>query len=113
MNLATKAISDHFSVAAQVCPEDVPTIAAAGFKTLINNRPDGEGGPGQPKSAELERVSTEQGLRYVYLPVVSGAITPAQANAMREALVSAPTPVLAFCRSGARSSMLLSLSQAA
>ena len=113
MNLVTKAVSDHLSVTEQVSPYDVPSIAAAGFKTLINNRPDGEGGPSQPKSAELEKVSTALGLRYVYLPVVSGAITPVQATAMREALASAPAPVLAFCRSGARSSMLFAMSRGA
>ena len=111
MNLVTKAVSGHFSVTAQVSVGDVPNIAAAGFKTLINNRPDGEGGPSQPKSAELEKVCTALGLRYVYLPVVSGAITPAQVNAMRDALAAALTPVLAFCRSGARSSTLFSMSQ--
>lgn len=70
---------------------------------MINNRSDGQGGNTQP-SAEIERSARALGLNFIYnLPVavVIGVITPALA--MREALTSAPTPVLAFCRSGARS----------
>lgn len=78
-------------------------VAAMGFKTVVNNRPDGEGGPGQPLSQAMAAAAQANGLRYVYLPVVSGAITPEQAQALHEALQSAPQPVLAFCRSGARS----------
>ena len=46
--------TDKFSTAPQVSPSDLPEIAAMGFKTVINNRPDGEGGADQPSSAELE-----------------------------------------------------------
>ncbi len=84
-----------------------------GFATLINNRPDGEGGSGQPTSHDIELAALAAGLHYVYLPVVAGAITPAQALAMRQALANAPVPVLAFCRSGARSAQLYALAQAA
>jgi uncharacterized protein (TIGR01244 family) len=97
-------------VAAQLSVHDLPAVAAQGFRTVINNRPDGEGGPGQPDSREFEAAAQALGLHYVYLPVVSGAITTlTQAQAMREALATAPGPVLAFCRSGARSAQLYSL----
>ena len=102
-----------FAVTAQLTVGDVHGLAAMGFTALINNRPDGEGGSAQPLSRDIEQAARTAGLHYVYLPVVSGAITPAQAVAMRQALVTAPAPVLAFCRSGARSAQLYQLAQAA
>lgn len=104
-------LSPAFAVAPQLAPSDVADLARQGFKTLINNRPDGEGGAAQPSSAELEHATCAAGLHYVYLPVVGGAITAAQVGAMRSALAAAPRPVLAFCRSGARSTQLFHLAQ--
>ena len=105
----TRSLTSTFSVAAQLSPADLPAMAAQGFKTVINNRPDGEGGDAQPLSADLQQAALAAGLHYVYLPVVSGAVTPANVGALRDALASAPVPVLAFCRSGARSAQLHSL----
>lgn len=102
----TRILTATFSVSAQLSPADLPAIATQGFKTVINNRPDGEGGDGQPRSADMQRAAQAAGLHYVYLPVVSGALTPANVQAMRDALASAPAPVLAYCRSGARSAQL-------
>ena len=111
MSIQTQTIAPGFAVAAQLAVEQVADAAAQGFKTLINNRPDGEGGPGQPPSQAIAAAAQAQGLHYVYLPVVSGAITPEQVLAMRDTLQSAPQPVLAFCRSGARSTQLYALAQ--
>lgn len=110
-----RILTPTFSVSAQLSPADLPAMAAQGYKTVINNRPDGEGGDAQPLSADLQRAALAAGLHYVYLPVVSGALTPADVGAMRDALASAPAPVLAFCRSGARSAQLhgLAFGQAA
>lgn len=80
-----------------------------GFKTVVNNRPDGEGGADQPTSAELAVAAEAAGLRYVYLPVVSGQITEQQARDFAGLLSNAPAPLLAFCRSGARSQNLYQL----
>lgn len=102
-----------FAVTAQLTVGDVPGLAAQGFTALINNRPDGEGGSAQPLSRDIEQAARTADLHYVYLPVVSGAITPAQAVAMRQALATALAPVLAFCRSGARSAQLYQLAQTA
>ena len=59
----------------------------------------------------MERAATAAGLHYVYLPVVSGAITPEQVHAMHKVLIAASKPMLAFCRSGARSAQLVGLAQ--
>jgi len=109
MTLHFKWLSDTLAAAGQIGPADVPAIAAHGFKTVINNRPDGEGGPAQPTSAELQSAAQAAGLAYVYLPVVSGQLTPEQVITMAGTLRSAATPVFAFCRSGARTEHLFRL----
>jgi uncharacterized protein (TIGR01244 family) len=113
MAATIRPLNASFAVTGQLTPDDIPGIAAQGFATLINNRPDGEGGGSQPPSSSIEQAARAAGLNYVYLPVVSGAISPAQAEAMRQALATVPPPVLAFCRSGARSAQLYSLAQTA
>lgn len=111
MSLAIRPINSHFAVVGQLAVSDLAAVAALGFKTVINNRPDLEGGPDQPTSAAMQAAAQAAGLAYVYLPVVSGAYTPEQIQAMRDALDQAAQPVLAFCRSGARSTQLFMLAQ--
>ena len=106
-------LNPSFAVSAQLAVDAVPSVLAQGFASLMNNRPDGEGGSAQPLSRDIEQAALAAGLHYVYLPVVAGAITPEQATAMRKALETAPGPVLAFCRSGIRSAQLYTLAQAA
>jgi uncharacterized protein (TIGR01244 family) len=109
MTLHFKWLSDAVAAAGQISPADIPAIAAHGFKTVINNRPDGEGGPAQPLSAELQRAAEAAGLAYFYLPIVSGQLTPEQVDAMARALQGSGGPVFAFCRSGARTEHLFRL----
>ena len=87
-----------------------PDAAAAGFRSVVNNRPDFEGGPDQPSNAAIEAAARAAGLEYAFLPVAGGFQTPEQAQAMAELMDSLPKPVLAFCRSGARSGRLYALS---
>lgn len=109
MTLHFKWLSDAVAAAGQIAPADIPAIAAHGFKTVINNRPDGEGGPAQPASEELRRAAEAAGLSYVYLPVVSGQMTPEQVAHMAQAMSGSNGPVFAFCRSGARTEHLFRL----
>lgn len=111
MSLPIRSVSPSFSVMGQLAPNDLATVAALGFKTVINNRPDLEGGSDQPASTIMQAAAEAAGLVYVYLPVVSGAYTPEQIQAMRHVLDTAAEPVLAFCRSGARSTQLFMLTQ--
>lgn len=108
---AARPLNASFSVAGYLQPGDIAALAAQGFASVINNLPDGEGGSTQALSHDIAQAAQAAGVHYVYLPVIAGAITPAQVQAMRDALASAPAPVLAFCRSGARSAQLYSLSQ--
>ena len=106
-----RRVTDDFSTAPQISVADVAEAARQGFKTLINNRPDGEV-PNQPSSAEVEAAAKAVGLAYHHIPVVGGP-TPAQVEATQAVLAQAEQPVLAFCRSGTRSIVTWSLSQAA
>lgn len=95
--------------APQLGPEHMAAAAAAGFRSVINNRPDGEGGPAQPSSAAVQAAAQAAGLQYAYLPVLGSMQTPEQARAMAELLATLPKPILAYCRSGARSAKLCAL----
>jgi len=109
MTLHFKWLSDTVAAAGQIGPTDLPIIAAHGFKTVINNRPDGEGGPNQPATGQLQQAAEAAGLHYVYLPVVSGQLTPKDVVDMAKCLETAVAPVFAFCRSGARTEHLFRL----
>ncbi|MCV2370752.1 protein tyrosine phosphatase family protein [Roseateles oligotrophus] len=111
MSIPVRSVTPEFYVAAQLTPADMAGAAAMGFKTVINNRPDLEGGAEQPSSGSIQAAAEAAGLVYVHLPVVAGAITPEQAASMKQALDAALPPVLAFCRSGARSTQLFMLAQ--
>lgn len=107
-----RKIDDQFSVSPQLEPDEMGAVATAGFKSIIINRPDGEGAD-QPSSAEVTTAAQAAGLRVAYVPVVSGQITQANLSDFAKAIEDLPTPVLAYCRSGTRSATLWSLTQAA
>ncbi|MET0272412.1 MAG: TIGR01244 family sulfur transferase [Phenylobacterium sp.] len=106
-----RRVTDDISVAPQISVGDVEEAARQGFKTIINNRPDGED-PSQPPGAEIEAAAKAAGLAYVHIPVRGGP-TPDQVEATAKVMAEAPHPVLAFCRSGTRSINTWSLSEAA
>jgi sulfide:quinone oxidoreductase len=103
MTVSLTQRTSTFATAPQISTTDMQEIAEQGYKTVINNRPDGEGGSDQPLSAEVAKAAAEYGIDYVYLPVISGQITEAQVAQFAELLATKPGPILAFCRSGARS----------
>jgi uncharacterized protein (TIGR01244 family) len=104
--LTTRPIADGINVAPQLSPEAMAEAAAAGFKSVINNRPDFEHGPDQPSSAQLQTAAAAAGLQYRYLPVSGGYQSPDEIAAFARLLEELPRPILAFCRSGARSTNL-------
>lgn len=104
------ALTPQLSVRPQVVPEEIAALAKAGFKGIINNRPDGEA-PDQPRSDEIEAEASRHGLKYWHIPVVPGQATQADAHAFSQALNDAKGPVVAFCRTGNRSTGLFKMSQ--
>lgn len=107
MNLRT--LNANFAVTGQITASDMQDIAKAGFKSLICNRPDGEAGD-QPTFKEIEAAARQAGLQARYVPIVPGQTTEADVTAFREALTQLPVPTLAYCRTGARSSMMWEMS---
>ncbi|MBV8380692.1 MAG: TIGR01244 family phosphatase [Paucibacter sp.] len=105
-DLPINPLTPAFSVAPQLEPEAMAAVAAAGYKSVVNNRPDFEGGPDQPTSSAIEAAAHAAGLEYRYLPVNGAYQSPEEIAAMRALIDSLPQPVLAFCRSGARSTKL-------
>jgi len=106
MALPAQALSADFCVAPQLEPAAMAEAAAAGIRSVINNRPDFEGGPDQPTNAVMEAAAMAAGLEYRFLPVNGGYQSPEEIAAFAQLLASLPKPILAFCRSGARSSRL-------
>ncbi len=96
-------------VTGQLFDDTVRIAARQGIRTIINNRPDNEA-PGQPLSADLQRTAEELGLKFIFQPVVSGAMTPRDVEVFREIYKDVEKPLLIFCRTGARSTRLFEAS---
>ena len=111
MSAAIRPLSPAFAVAPQLGPEDMADVAAAGYKSLIINRPDYEGGPDQPTAADVARAAEALGLTVQYQPVVSGAMTMDDVTRFAELLRTLPGPVLAYCRTGTRCTNLYANAQ--
>jgi len=109
MDFQAQNINADFATCPQLLPAQMAAVAAAGFKSVINNRPDHEGGTEQPSSADLERAAIAAGLSYAYLPVVPTDIKADEVASMGALVDELPKPVLAFCRSGARAAKLYQL----
>jgi len=106
MTIQVQPMSPDVSVAPQLAPEAMAALADAGFKSVINNRPDFEGGTDQPTSAQMEAAAEAAGLVYAYLPVAPGYQSPEEIARFAELLATLPRPIVAFCRSGTRSGKL-------
>jgi uncharacterized protein (TIGR01244 family) len=105
-----RQITDDYSVSGQIVPEEVAAIKAAGFRSVICNRPDGEQ-PGQPSADSVRAAVEAAGLEFRHVPVVSGQITEQNVADQASALDSLPGPVFAYCRSGARCTNLFALAR--
>ncbi len=103
---AIQQLSRDVCVAGQLDPPAMAWAAQAGFKSVVNNRPDFEGGPDQPTNAAIEAAARAAGLVYAFLPVQGGYQSPEEIAKFAALLAEMPKPMLAFCRSGARSGRL-------
>jgi sulfide:quinone oxidoreductase len=107
-----KKINPQLSVSEQILASDVHTIAQMGFKSIVCNRPDGEV-PDQPKASDIEAQARLVGLAFKHQPVETGKVSPEQGREFGQILQALPQPVLAYCRSGTRSTTLWALAQPA
>ena len=94
-------LSESLSVAAQITPQDVPTIAAQGFTTVVCNRPDGEV-PDQASMDEIEAACNAAGLLFVRYPVNAMNFPGADLDGLGELFDDPSQSVLAYCRTGTR-----------
>lgn len=99
-------LDERVLVSAQIQPEDLPDIAKAGVGLVVNNRPDGEALTGQPTAGSIAQAASAQGVAFLDLPFTSGSLTPGHVAKFLAALNETEGQVLAYCRSGSRSSLL-------
>ncbi len=108
-DLPLRQIADDVFVAPQLDAAAMAEVARLGFRSVVNNRPDFEHGPGQPTSAQVEAAAIAAGLQYRFLPVSGAYQSPEEVAAFRALVAELPRPLLAFCRSGTRSAHLYQL----
>jgi uncharacterized protein (TIGR01244 family) len=107
-----RQLNDWVFVSPQIEPADVDSARDLGVALIVNNRPEGESDDQTP-GAEIARAASEAGLDYVAIPVTHAGFSEAQVSAMRAALDQAgESRVLAYCRSGTRSTLLWALAEA-
>ncbi|HMO47661.1 MAG TPA: TIGR01244 family sulfur transferase [Rubrivivax sp.] len=111
-SLPIRAIAPDVCVAPQLDPAAMAELARLGFRSVVNNRPDYEGGPEQPDNASIEAAARAAGLQYRHLPVNGAYQSPQEIAAFATLCRELPRPMLLFCRSGARSTKLYQAAQA-
>jgi uncharacterized protein (TIGR01244 family) len=106
-----RPLSAQFSVAPQIAIEDVAEAQAQGFALVVNNRPDGEE-PAAPQGGEIASACAAEGLAYAAIPIGHAGFTHTQIDALDTLMADATGPILAYCRSGTRSTHLWALARA-
>jgi uncharacterized protein (TIGR01244 family) len=106
-----RPLTDRYAVSPQILPEDMPALRAGGYAAVICNRPDEEVPP-ELGSAAMREAAEAAGLAFVHIPVVHGALGPDTVDAQRRAIAEAGGPVMAYCASGTRSTIVWMLGAA-
>jgi sulfide:quinone oxidoreductase len=106
-----RKISPRFFVSEQISAADIGAAAAQGIKTIICNRPDDES-QGQPPASEIASAAENLGISFLDVPVKSGSITDENIDDFERAYHEVKGPILAYCRTGTRSTMLWALAEA-
>ena len=99
-------LDEHTLISGQIQPGDLSQIAKAGVRLVVNNRPDGEALMGQPRTAEVEEAARVHGVAFLDLPFTMNTLTPDHVAQFTTAIAGTEGRVLAYCRSGSRSSLL-------
>ncbi len=107
-----RRLSPRYHVSPQIAAEDLPAIAAAGITTVICNRPDAEV-PASHQAAAIGAAARQAGLQFEVLELTHQTMTPQNVARQRDLIRAAPGPVLAYCASGTRCSVVWALGQAA
>ena len=106
-----RPLTESYAVSPQILPGDLVAIKAAGYTTVIDNRPDAEITPDLHTPA-MRAAAEALGLGFVANPVIGGALTMENVTTQRAAIEAAAGPVFAYCASGNRSSVVWALAHA-
>jgi uncharacterized protein (TIGR01244 family) len=106
-----RRLTDQVFASPQINLAEVAEAAAQGIRLIINNRPEEESDDQVP-GAEIEAAARSAGMDYIAIPVTHAGFSQWQMEAMARALTEASGPVLAYCRSGTRSTLLWALTEA-
>ena len=101
-------LAPGLSAAGKLDRADIDALAAAGVKTIVNNRPDGED-PGQLPAADARRLAESHGIAYHHIPMTAATLTRADVDAFAAVLKTGEHPMVVHCRSGTRSTLLWAL----
>jgi uncharacterized protein (TIGR01244 family) len=104
-----RPVNDEYAATAQIAVDDLEDIKGLGFKSIVCHRPDDED-PGQPDFSEIAARAAELGIETRHIPVV-GSPTSEAVRAMVDALDELPKPMLGYCRSGNRSTVIYQQTQ--
>jgi uncharacterized protein (TIGR01244 family) len=103
-------VTEDYAVAPQIEPSDAGSIRGAGFTDVICNRPDEEVTSDLSADAISAALSAE-GVHFHVNPVRHGALTESEVARQAEIIADAKGPVLAYCRSGTRSTIVWALGE--
>ncbi len=106
-----RKLSETMFASPQIGPEEVSEAASSGVKLIINNRPDGES-PSEPQGDAIAAAAANAGIKYLAIPISHAGFSLPQVDAMVTAIEETDGPILAYCRSGTRSTFLWSLARA-
>lgn len=106
-----RPITDTYTVAPQLEPGDMAALAASGVTTVICNRPDAEN-PDPLQAAAMQKAAEDAGLNFVFNPIVGGALTEDNVDEQSDAIAASDGPVVAYCASGNRSTIVWALGMA-
>lgn len=107
-----RKLSEAVSISPQVRPGQATEIVRSGFRSIICNRPDGEE-QDQPAAGDVGAAAKPAGLEFAFVPALARAPTDADARLIGRGPAGLPRPILAYCRSGARSTNLVEMAGAA
>ncbi|WP_037338221.1 TIGR01244 family sulfur transferase [Saccharospirillum impatiens] len=102
-------LSPTFKVSPQITVDDVTEAKEQGIAVIVCNRPDGESDDQIP-AADIRRACESAGIKFVELPMNGPNYSPEQVSTLKS-LIDDGSNILAYCRTGNRSSILYNATQ--
>lgn len=100
-----RQVTEDYAVSEQITVEDVATIKAQGFKSIVCHRPDEEE-PNQPSFGDIQKAANAAGIKMRHIPVTGAGLTMEAVREMVDAIEEMDRPMLGYCRSGNRSTVI-------